>query len=244
MENKIYYIKDGKLVSDAPSNTKAVPIKSPILSVTENGIKAEIIPPKKPEILSQADSELFLLGIKQKFIEPNMNNKSFPANGTLPSIDDGDTLTIACPPQNRIDESGKNNINAAVCKFMTDKGLAKKDDDTSSSADSSGSGSNGSTGGDSGNNASGDTSGSSGNNAGGNAGSGSNGSTGGNAGSGSNGSTGGDSGTTTTTGGSGAISTPLATEEFVKRILTGEISASEAAATIVPELAIYVGSSD
>ena len=232
MENKIYYIKDDKLVSDAPSNTKAVPIKSPILSVTENGTKAEIIPPKKPEILSQADSELFLLGIKQKFIEPNMNNKSFPANGTLPSVDDGDTLTITCPPQHRIDESGKNSINAAVCKFMTDKGLAKKDDDTSSSADSSGSGSNGSTGGDSGNNAGGDTSGSSDNNAGGNAGSGSSGSTGGN------------SGTTTTTGGSGAISTPLATEEFVKRILTGEIPASEAAATIVPELAIYVGSSD
>ncbi len=256
--DKLYFLKNGALMSTAITNEKVVGKKSPKAFCTNNGRVMRVVAAEEQEIMSQNDLNMFLGAIKEYFIEPNKNSKPFPADGKQPTINDGDELIIECPESVCIDDNGEKAINTTLRDWMTKKGFVQKKADaptdgnananananagntTTTTTSGDGSGSSTATGGDANANA----------NANANAtptGGGDNPApTGGDANANANATPTGGGDNTDPANGGGSEITPvtLTGRDYAKAILTSQVSVEEAAAAIVPELAIYVGSSD
>ncbi|MBP5656137.1 hypothetical protein J6X15_00955 [Candidatus Saccharibacteria bacterium] len=259
--DKLYFLKNGALMSTAITNEKVVGKKSPKAFCTNNGRVMRVVAAEEQEIMSQNDLNMFLGAIKEYFIEPNKNSKSFPADGTLPKVTDGDELIIECPESVCIDDSGEKLINTTLRDWMTKKGFVQKKADaptngnananananagsttTTATTSGDGSGSSAATGGNA--NANATPTGGGDNPAPASGGDNANPApTGGDANANANATpTGG--GDPANGGGSGISTVTLTGRDYAKAILTDQVSVEEAAAAIVPELAIYVGSSD
>ena len=257
--DKLYFLKDGALMSTAITNEKVVGKKSPKAFCTNDGRVLRVVAAEEQEIMSQNDLKMFLGAIKENFIEPNKNSKPFPADGKQPTFNDGDELIIECPESVCIDDSGEKSIHKTLRDWMVKKGFVQKEADaptdgnananagstTTTSGD--GSGSSTATGGDANANANATPTGGGDNPAPTGGGDNANPApTGGDANANANATTTGGSDNTDPANGGGSDITPvtLTGRDYAKAILTGQVSVEEAAAAIVPELAIYVGSSD
>ena len=262
--DKLYFLKNGALMSTAIANEKVVGKKSPKAFCTNNSRVMRIVAAEEQEIMSQNDLNMFLGAIKEYFIEPNKNSKPFPADGKLPTITDGDELIIECPESVCIDNSGEKLINEALRDWMTKKGFVQKKADAPANGNANANANATPTGGS--NNPAPTGGGDNANPAptGGDANANANATpTGGGAnpaptGGGDNANpapTGGDANANANAtptggtdpangGGSGITPVTLTGRDYAKAILTGQVSVEDAAAAIVPELAIYVGSSD
>ena len=229
--DKLYFLKNGALMSTAIANEKVVGKKSPKAFCTNNSRVMRIVAAEEQEIMSQNDLNMFLGAIKEYFIEPNKNSKPFPADGKLPTITDGDELIIECPESVCIDNSGEKLINEALRDWMTKKGFVQKKADAPANGNANANANATPTGGS--NNPAPTGGGDNANPA----------PTGGDANANANATpTGGTD--PANGGGSGITPVTLTGRDYAKAILTGQVSVEDAAAAIVPELAIYVGSSD
>ena len=229
--DKLYFLKNGALMSTAIANEKVVGKKSPKAFCTNNSRVMRIVAAEEQEIMSQNDLNMFLGAIKEYFIEPNKNSKPFPADGKLPTITDGDELIIECPESVCIDNSGEKLINEALRDWMTKKGFVQKKADAPANGNANANANATPTGGS--NNPAPTGGGDNANPA----------PTGGDANANANATpTGGTY--PANGGGSGITPVTLTGRDYAKAILTGQVSVEDAAAAIVPELAIYVGSSD
>ena len=248
--DKLYFLKNGALMSTAITNEKVVGKKSPKAFCTNDGRVLRVVAAEEQEIMSQNDLKMFLGAIKENFIEPNKNSKPFPADGKQPTFNDGDELIIECPESVCIDDSGEKSIHKTLRDWMVKKGFVQEKTDaptdgnananagstTTTSGD--GSGSSTATGGDANANANATPTGG-GDNA-------NPAPTGSDANANANAAPTGGGDNTDPANGGGSEITPvtLTGRDYAKAILTNQVSVEEAAAAIVPELAIYVGSSD
>lgn len=250
--DKLYFLKNGALMSTAITNEKVVGKKSPKAFCTNDGRVLRVVAAEEQEIMSQNDLNMFLGAIKENFIEPNKNSKPFPADGKQPTFNDGDELIIECPESVCIDDSGEKSIHKHLRDWMTKKGFVQKKADaptdgnanantgssTTTTTSGDGSGSSTATGGDANANANATPTGG-GDNA-------NPAPTGSDANANANAAPTGGGDNTDPANGGGSEITPvtLTGRDYAKAILTNQVSVEEAAAAIVPELAIYVGSSD
>ena len=66
--DKLYFLKDGALMSTAITNEKVVGKKSPKAFCTNDGRVLRVVAAEEQEIMSQNDLKMFLGAIKENFI--------------------------------------------------------------------------------------------------------------------------------------------------------------------------------